>query len=112
MDIQVVNRGVVSVIRCQGSLDAQTVGQFKKSVTPIMAGDAARLILDGTALTFIDSMGLGVLISMMRRLRERKGELKMAALTPDVQSIFEITRLNRLFDICPTVDVAAQRFAS
>jgi anti-sigma B factor antagonist len=111
MDITTDMQDGVAVLVCRGSLDANSIPHFKKSMEALIkTGTAHRVVLDATDLTFIDSMGLGVLISYMRKFQEADGEIKVAALTSDVQSIFEITRLNRLFDICKTTADACARF--
>jgi anti-sigma B factor antagonist len=53
-------------------------------------------------------MGLGVLISLMRQQREKDCELKLTGLQEEVRSIFEITRLFRVFDIVPSVKQAVE----
>jgi anti-sigma B factor antagonist len=110
MDIRVDSEGSLAVIHCVGSLDASSIDAFKKATQGAIIDGTHHFIVNGEDLTFIDSMGLGVLISLMRRLKQHDGEIIMASLSPDVHSIFEITRLNRLFDICPTMAEAKQRF--
>lgn len=110
MNIVVEKNDKVAVVHCNGSLDAETVAQFKRATQELFEAGVDSFVLDGGDLTFIDSMGLGALISLMRRVRQHDGEVKVAALLPDVKSIFEITRLNRLFDICSTTIEACQKF--
>jgi anti-sigma B factor antagonist len=59
-------------------------------------------------VTFIDSTGLGVLISLMRNLREQNRQLRIVGLNAEVRSIFEITRLFRVFDLADSVEKAIQ----
>ncbi|MBI2345488.1 MAG: STAS domain-containing protein [Deltaproteobacteria bacterium] len=110
MEMQVERMGDVAVLRCHGSLDADTVPEFRHAIRGLCEQGVCRFVLDGAALQFVDSMGLGVLISLMRRVRPQEGEVKIAALTDDVRSIFEITRLHRVFDICSTSQEACQKF--
>lgn len=110
MDISVQQQGAVAVVQCVGSLDASTVAQFKTVLQAVVADGVHRIVIDGAALTFIDSMGLGALISLQRRTRRHQGAVHLAALCPDVQAIMEMTRLDRVFVVCPTTDEACQRF--
>ncbi len=112
MEIGIEQGGGVAVVRCVGSLDAGSIGVFKEKVYAVVSQGMHRWIVDAQRLTFIDSVGLGVLISLSRKLRERDGEVKIAAPTEDVRSIFEITRLHRLFDLCDSTDDAKKRFLS
>lgn len=110
MHIEVEDKSGVSVMHCGGSLDADSISAFKKVAYDLVDRGVTRLIVDCENLTFVDSMGLGVLISLLRRARERKGDVKVAALTDDVRTIFEITRLHRLFEVCADLNTAIKRF--
>ncbi len=110
MHIEVENRGDVSVVHCGGSLDADSIAAFKKIAYDLVDKGSTRLVVNCANLTFVDSMGLGVLISLLRRARQHNGDVKVAALTDDVKTIFEITRLHRLFEVCADLNTAIKRF--
>ena len=111
MNIKIESLDNVSVVRCGGSLDADSVAAFKKATTEIVNGGVVRLVIDCSSLNFIDSMGLGALISLLRRARSQEGDVKVAALSDDVKTIFEITRLHRLFDVCADAQAACKQFS-
>jgi anti-sigma B factor antagonist len=110
MQIEVESKGDVSVVHCGGSLDADSIAAFKKIAYELVDKGATRLVVDCSNLTFVDSMGLGVLISLLRRVRQGNGDVKMASLSDDVKTIFEITRLHRLFEVCADTSTAIKRF--
>lgn len=110
MNIEVKQMGNVQVLNCGGSLDADTVAGFKKIAYDLVSGGSTRFVIDCTNLSFIDSMGLGVLISLLRRVRQHEGDVKVASLSDEVKTIFEITRLHRLFDVCADADAAVRKF--
>jgi len=110
MQIEVENKGDISVVHCGGSLDADSIAAFKKIAYELVDKGTTRLVVDCSNLTFVDSMGLGVLISLLRRVRQGNGDVKMAALSDDVKTIFEITRLHRLFEVCADTTTAIKRF--
>jgi anti-sigma B factor antagonist len=110
MNIGVTQQGDVQILHCGGSLDADTVRAFKKVAFDLVGTGVNRIVLDCSDLTFIDSMGLGVLISLLRRVRQRDGDVKVAALSDEVKTIFEITRLHRLFEVCSDWDTAVRQF--
>ncbi|MFH0800169.1 MAG: STAS domain-containing protein [Pseudomonadota bacterium] len=111
MNIEVKQENGIHVMHCGGSLDADTVSAFKKIAYDLVSGGATRFVIDCTNLTFIDSMGLGVLISLLRRVRSRSGDVKVAALSDEVKTIFEITRLHRLFEVCADWNAAVRQFS-
>ena len=110
MNIAVKQQGDIQIMQCGGSLDADTVSNFKKIAYDLVGAGNTRIIIDCSNLTFIDSMGLGVLISLLRRVRQRSGDVKVAALSDEVKTIFEITRLHRLFDVCADAPSAVKQF--
>lgn len=110
MQIEVESKNGVSVMHCGGSLDADSIAAFKKIAYELVDKGTTRLVVDCSNLTFVDSMGLGVLISLLRRVRQGNGDVKMAALSDDVKTIFEITRLHRLFEVCADTNTAIKRF--
>lgn len=110
MRIQIDKKGKATVLHISGNLDADTVAQFKKTIQPIVDGGCFAIVMDCQSLHFIDSMGLGALISLLRKVRTHQGDLKIAGLNSDVRSVFEITRLHRLFEIHPNWETACENF--
>ncbi len=111
MDIQVDEQGGVTILACEGRMDAQVSDLVKDRIRELLDNGATRLVVDMEGLDFLDSSGLGALVSCLRRVKEKKGEIKLAGLRPEVRSIFEITRVSRLFHICETVPDAVKAFA-
>ena len=70
-----------------------------------------RIVLDMSQVQFVDSSIIGALVGLLRRARAAGGDVKLAAVTPEVEMIFEITRLHRVFQILPTVAAAVEDFA-
>lgn len=110
MNIKVESMGNVSIVCCGGTLDADSVSSFKKVTSHLVKNGSVNLVVDCQKLTFIDSMGLGALISLLRQVRGRDGDLKVAGLNDEVKTIFEITRLHRLFDVCADAQAACKQF--
>ncbi len=110
MNINVEQQGDISILHCGGSLDAESVTGFKKVAYDLVEKGAVKIVVDCEEINFVDSMGLGALISLLRRARSRKGDVKVSALSEDVRTVFEITRLHRLFDICADASAACRRF--
>ena len=66
--------------------------------------------LDFSQTGYIDSSGLGVLVSLSKKIREQGGELRLANLNDDLKTLFELTKLDTLFQIADTRDRALQSF--
>ena len=72
----------------------------------MVAARPARLVVDLSRVTFIDSSGLAVLIRTMQNVEDYGGILTLAGINKDVRSIFEMSRLDQFFLIFPHVDAA------
>jgi anti-sigma B factor antagonist len=87
-------------------LDAHNSEELKAEMNRLFAAGSKELIVDLKDVRFIDSSGLGVLVSGFKNASTRQGSLKLASLQTQVKSMFELTRLHRVFDIFQTVDEA------
>ena len=90
-------------------LDESNAGEFKRDVAPLLEANT-KLVLDLSRLRFIDSSGLGVFISCLRKLNANGGDLKLCGMSKQVRAVFELVRLHRVFDICATSEEAVQAF--
>lgn len=88
-------------------IDAENSGAFKSEIMEVL-NPACDTILDLSTLNFIDSSGLGVLLSCMRRVRATGGQLILCGLQSTVQSIVEQVHLKRVITICSTRDQAIE----
>ena len=91
-------------------LDASTVKEFKTDMAQYTEGDAKKVLFDLSTLQFIDSSGLGAILSCLRKLNDSGGELKLCGMTKSVRSLFELVRMHRIMDIYDTRDDAISAF--
>lgn len=90
-------------------LDASNANEFKAAVGK-MIQPGARLILDMSAIRFVDSSGLGAILSCLRQLNDQGGELKLCALNKPVRALFELVRMHRVFEIYNTREEAIRSY--
>lgn len=91
-----------------GRIDQDHADSFKQALGPHLAGcraGNAPVILDFSAVSYISSVGLRVLMLAARQVKAQGGRLVIAALTPIVKEVFEISRFNLVYKVFP--DVAA-----
>jgi anti-sigma B factor antagonist len=89
----------VTVITVEGQLIVANRQELKEMIgTALEAGDR-KFVLDFGPTSYIDSSGLGALVSISKKVRETGGELRLAALNDDLRSLFELTKLDTLFSI-------------
>lgn len=91
------------------SLDASNVRVFREGVQALIQSKS-RVVLDMSNLKFVDSSGLGALISCLRDTNSRKGDFRLSNLSRPVMALFELMRMNRVFSIHETADGAVASF--
>ena len=110
MQIDIEQSGEIAVVTLQAEhLDASAAEEFKRNMQPILDANH-KMVLDMSPLQFVDSAGLGAILSCLRKLSAAEGDLKLCGLTKPVRAIFEISRMHRIFDIFPTRAAAIQAF--
>jgi anti-sigma B factor antagonist len=91
-------------------LDAHNSEELKIEMNRLFEAGSKDIIIDLKDVRFIDSSGLGVLVSGYKNSSTRQGSLKLSGLQTQVKSMFELTRLHRVFDIFATVDDALESY--
>ncbi len=101
--------GVV-MVRADGQLIVGNRHELKDLVTRRLAGGDRRFVIDFAGTGYIDSSGLGALVTMSKQVREHGGELRIAGLNDDLRALFELTKLDTLFTISDSAEQALAAF--
>ncbi|MDH3999438.1 MAG: STAS domain-containing protein [Desulfuromonadales bacterium] len=100
MNLQIEDKGAAVLMEVQEErLDAHNSGDLKNQMLKLFEDGKNNLIIDLQAVRFVDSSGLGALVSGFKNASSRNGSLKLAGLQLQVKSMFELTRLHRVFEI-------------
>jgi anti-sigma B factor antagonist len=92
-----------------GEIDLYTAPRLHGELAAVLAeGMPARVVIDMSGVEFCDSTGMNVLLSCLRRARERGGELEIAAPRPAVRKILQVTGLDSVFTLVDSVDPVAR----
>jgi anti-sigma B factor antagonist len=97
MSIRSTREGDRVVISVEGQLIAGNRQQLKDVVLPEIDRGARHFVIDFADTGYIDSAGLGVLVSLSKRIRESDATLRLANLNEDLRTLFELTKLDTLF---------------
>ena len=100
----------LDVLVLKGRLDAASAKELKGRVNALVQENRVKLIIDMAGVDFIDSSGLGSLVSSLRKVNEKQGDIKVVALQKQVRSVFELTRLHCIFGISDDVEAALKSF--
>lgn len=106
MDIQMREQDGVAVLSLSGRLDLASGATLKEQVKRFAEKDGNQVHLNLAEVEFINSSGLGALVSIMKEIRLLKGRLTLSNLASYVQEIFEITQLSHIFEIYATQEEA------
>jgi anti-sigma B factor antagonist len=84
-----------TTVRCSGKITMETAGQLRDAARELIA-QTKRLVLDLSDVSYLDSSGLGMIVSVYISARKAGCQLKLINLTPRVKEIFTLTRLEEL----------------
>jgi len=111
VNISVSKHGSCTVLKLNGRLDLNSSSRLKEQVKELASEGVVNLILDLSEVGFVNSSGLGTLVSILKDVRLVKGQMVLCNLAQYVQEIFEITQLSHIFDIYPTEEAALESFS-
>ena len=101
----------VIVLDLEGNLALESNAQFRKHVTDIIDAGARKLIVNMARVKYMDSSGLGELISCYTTLQRVSGRIKLLHLSDRLQYLLVITKLTRVFEIFDSEPAAVASFA-
>ena len=107
---QTKDQSGVAVLQVEGQLIVGNRQELKDLVQSALERGERRLLIDFSRTGYIDSSGLGALVSISKRIREAGGELRLSGLNEDLRSLFELTTLDTLFSIADTPQQALDSF--
>ena len=102
---------VVSVLVLEDRIDAASAIQFKEKMRDLTKDGTQRVVLDLARVQFLDSSGLGAIVAVKKLLGPDRA-LDLSSLTPTVEKVFRLTRMDSIFTIHPSLEVAISHAAS
>ena len=107
LELETDKRGDRSVVTLRGEIDVYTAPRLRQALIDLVEGGATQIVVDMSAVDFLDSTGLGVLVGGLKRVRMKEGSLSIVTSQDKILKIFDITGLNKVFSIHGSVDEAA-----
>ncbi|MEH2303396.1 STAS domain-containing protein [Nostoc sp.] len=105
-------REQVKVIKLTGNLNATTSQDFRQNITNILESGAKIVLVDFKDVTFMDSSGLGALVLAFKTLRAADSKLVLCSISEQVRILFELTNMDKVFEIFPNQDAFNQVLVS
>jgi anti-sigma B factor antagonist len=110
MGFRVLQNGEVTLVEVEGQLIVGNRQELKQQVLDRLERGDRKFVIDFANTGYIDSSGLGVLVSLSKKIREQGGELRLSSLNEDLRTLFELTKLDTLFRIADTKEKALEGF--
>lgn len=100
----------IAIYNVKGDIDINSSPEVRKVFDRIVNEKMTKIVINLTGVPYIDSSGLATLVEMLKRTRTYGGKIKLSNLTAKVKSLFEITKLEKLFEIYDTEEEATSNF--
>lgn len=98
--------GQAAVVEVAGQLIVGNRQELKRMILAELEEGTRQFVVDFALTGYIDSSGLGILVSLSKKIREAGGRLRLASLNEDLRTLFELTKLYTLFEICDSLEEA------
>ncbi|MBI3932577.1 MAG: STAS domain-containing protein [Acidobacteria bacterium] len=100
MQLSVEQRGDVRIVRVQeAKLTYPVLASFFAEVRQLVEDGTRKVVIDLSAVTYIDSASIGCLMDIHRLLREKEGAVRLAGLQPRVETMISMTGVHKIVDI-------------
>lgn len=112
MELNIQARHVedVTVVSLSGELDTYSCPSLRQAVAELVDQGHLRIVLNLKGVDYIDSAGLGTLVGNLKRITERGGQLKLVNCNTQIQKVFNITGLVRIFEQYDSEEEAIRSF--
>ena len=107
LDVETGTIDGAALLTLRGEIDVYTAPRLRQAIIDLVDGGANRIVVDMEKVDFLDSTGLGVLVGGLKRVKMKEGSLSIVTTQDKILKIFDITGLNKVFAIHPTVEAAA-----
>jgi len=108
LDISTERKGTSCTIAVQGEVDVYTSPRLKQAIVEAIDAGCVNVVVDLEGVGFIDSSGLGVLVSGLRRVKEHDGTLRLVCTHDGIIKIFRITGLDKVFPLFSSPEEARE----
>jgi anti-sigma B factor antagonist len=111
MDIREREENSVVILDIVGEIDLYNAPNIKACINKKIETQKFNIVINMQEVTYIDSSGIGALISSLSGLKKYQGSLKITNIHDSVKKVFELTKLTSFFEIYPDVKAALASFA-
>jgi len=110
MAVRIDPKKDLAVCHIDGEIDINSSPAIKKSFDKLVSQKTPKIVINLSKVTYVDSSGLATLVEMLKNMRSYGGRMKLACMSPKIKSLFEITKLEKLFEIAADEETAISNF--
>jgi len=110
MQVDKSKQNDVVICKIKGDIDINSSPDIRKALSELTQGEEKRIVVNLEGVSYIDSSGLATLVEMLKKSKSYGGNLKLSDLADKVKGLFEITKLDRIFNIYTSTEEAIADF--
>lgn len=99
----------ITLLTVKGFIDTTTAPEFEKAFQGVLNGKHYKIVIDLKDVNYISSAGWGIFIGEIKRIRNQKGDIFLAGMSPEVAEVFELLEFNTILKSFPDVETALQK---
>jgi anti-sigma B factor antagonist len=107
MDIAISHRDDTAIATLSGEIDGKTAPEVQATLAPVIAG-SSKIVLDMSAVTFLSSAGLRVLLLVYRQAAANHGKVALAGLSEQIRDVMSVTGFLRFFHLADSLEDAVK----
>ena len=106
MAVKTESKNGLMICRVDGDIDINCSPDLKKIFDKLISQKTPKIVIEMTKVTYVDSSGLATLVGILKNMRSYGGKMRLAGMSPKIKSLFEITKLDKLFEIMASEEEA------
>jgi len=110
MAVRIDPKKGLTVCHIDGEIDINSSPAIKKSFDKLISQKTPKIVINLSKVTYVDSSGLATLVEILKNMRSYGGRMRIACMSPKIKSLFEITKLEKLFEILSDEETAISGF--
>ena len=112
MKIQSACQGDIQILELSGELDYHSSPELREKLSELTSKQAPKILVKLGGVDYMDSSGIATFVEVFQKTKRYQGRLVLAELTPSVRGVFEIAKLDSIFELTSTVAEAVERLGA
>ena len=99
MSVKTEEKNGLTVCCIEGEIDINTAPDVKKAFEKLLSKRTPKIVINLAKVTYVDSSGLATLVEILKKMKSYGGRMRLTNMSQKIKSLFEITKLEKLFEI-------------